>query len=380
MCERHGCGLHNLLNVCAFHYPLDELLGKLGEGTYATVFKGRNPVTGEYVALKEINIEREEGTPSTAIREISLMKALKHPNIVQLHDVLHTDNKLTLVFELCEQDLKRYMDSFRGPDGRGHMDGETVMDLMYQLLRGVAHCHSNRVLHRDLKPQNLLLTKYGELKLADFGLARAYGVPVNSYSSEVVTLWYRPPDVLMGSRSYGPPIDMWSCGCIFAEMLSGIALFRGKTNDDQLTAIMRIMGTPDSRTLRSIAFQSPEIVQTLKFQKFGKIPLRKVLPMACDPALDLLESLLKYDPNLRISAADAMKHPYFTAAVLTPHDGYYQRGGKASESSGANRNDDRMDYDGAASYFNMTPTGLAPRDVPAPALCTAPPPPASWKR
>lgn len=116
------------------------------------------------------------------------MKELKHPNIVQLHDVLHTDNKLTLIFELCEQDLKRYLDMFRGPDGRGHMDGDTVMDLMYQLLRGVAHCHSNRVLHRDLKPQNLLLTKYGELKLADFGLARAYGVPVNSFSNEVRTV------------------------------------------------------------------------------------------------------------------------------------------------------------------------------------------------
>jgi negative regulator of the PHO system len=134
------------------------------------------------VALKEIHLDPEEGTPSTAIREISLMKELNHPNILHLHDVIHTENKLVLVFEYCEQDLKRYMDTH---GVRGALDPATVRSFMYQLLRGTAYCHDNRVLHRDLKPQNLLINRKGELKIGDFGLARAYGVPVNTYSNEV---------------------------------------------------------------------------------------------------------------------------------------------------------------------------------------------------
>jgi negative regulator of the PHO system len=168
------------------------------EGTYATVYKvrllaivnvafcknlqGRSRTTNEIVALKEIHLDAEEGTPSTAIREISLMKELKHTNIVRLHDVIHTETKLVLIFEYCEQDLKKYMDAH---GDRGALDPMTVRSFMYQLLKGTAFCHENRVLHRDLKPQNLLINRKGELKLGDFGLARAFGVPVNTFSNEV---------------------------------------------------------------------------------------------------------------------------------------------------------------------------------------------------
>ena len=182
---------------------------QLGEGTYATVYKGRNRQTGELVALKEIHLDSEEGTPSTAIREISLMKELKHENIVTLHDVIHTENKLMLVFEYMDKDLKKYMDA-RGD--RGQLDHATIKRFMQDLLRGTAFCHENRVLHRDLKPQNLLINTKGQLKLADFGLARAFGIPVNTFSNEVVTLWYRAPDVLLGSRTYNTSIDIWSAG------------------------------------------------------------------------------------------------------------------------------------------------------------------------
>ncbi len=167
---------------------------------------------------------------------------------------------------------------------RGALHPDTVRSFMYQLLKGTAFCHANRVLHRDLKPQNLLINRKGELKLGDFGLARAFGVPVNTFSNEVsknvplylfcashsrlsslfsplglfqvVTLWYRAPDVLLGSRTYSTSIDVWSCGCIFAEMISGVPLFRGRDNQDQLLNIMRIIGTPDDRTLRNIVAQS----------------------------------------------------------------------------------------------------------------------------
>ncbi|KAG6919549.1 negative regulator of the PHO system [Tephrocybe rancida] len=306
-------------------------LEKLGEGTYATVYKvgllrnprfsnpyfstqGRSKTTNEIVALKEINLDAEEGTPSTAIREVSLMKELKHVNIVRLHDVMHSESKLTLVFEYCEQDLKKYMDT---TGDRGALDPVTVRSFMYQLLKGTAFCHENQVLHRDLKPQNLLINKKGELKVGDFGLARAFGVPVNTFSNEVVTLWYRAPDVLLGSRTYNTSIDLWSCGCIFAEMISGTPLFRGRDNQDQLLHIMRIIGTPSDQQFAKMAKDSPEI-QIKQYQRYPKMNLQQVLPKASREAIDLLDKLLKFDPTERCTANEALAHPYFTNTAAAP--------------------------------------------------------------
>lgn len=206
-----------------------------------TVFKGKNRETLEIVALKRVRLdEDDEGVPSSALREICLLKELKHKNIVRLYDVLHSDKKLTLVFEHCDQDLKKYFDSLNG-----EISSEIVKSFMYQLLRGLAFCHSHNVLHRDLKPQNLLINKNNELKLADFGLARAFGIPVKCYSAEVVTLWYRPPDVLFGAKLYTTSIDCWSAGCIFAELANaGRPLFPGSDVDDQLKRIFKLLGTP----------------------------------------------------------------------------------------------------------------------------------------
>ncbi|CEH14465.1 pkinase-domain-containing protein [Ceraceosorus bombacis] len=292
-------------------------LEKLGEGTYATVFKGRSRTTGETVALKEIHLDAEEGTPSTAIREISLMKELRHTNIVRLHDVIHTESKLMLVFEFMEQDLKKYMD-IHGE--RGALDPTTVRSFMFQLLKGTAFCHENRVLHRDLKPQNLLINKRGELKLADFGLARAFGIPVNTFSNEVVTLWYRAPDVLLGSRTYSTSIDVWSAGCIMAEMISGVPLFRGRDNSDQLNQILRILGTPDEITMKRLQNDSPEI-QVRPLPRTPRVPFQQLFPKAHPLAIDLLDKLLKFDPTQRISADEALRHSYFTTSLAVQGQG-----------------------------------------------------------
>jgi len=282
-----------------------QQLEKLGEGTYATVFKARNRQTGELVALKEIHLDSEEGTPSTAIREISLMKELKHENILSLYDVIHTENKLMLVFEFMDKDLKRYMDT-RGDNSR--LDYVTIKLFMHQLLRGIAFCHENRILHRDLKPQNLLINKKGQLKLADFGLARAFGIPVNTFSNEVVTLWYRAPDVLLGSRTYNTSIDIWSAGCIMAEMYTGRPLFPGTTNEDQINKIFRLMGTPTEHFWPGIS-QFPEYKPN--FNVYAAQDLRLILPQIDQLGLDLLSRMLQLRPDMRINAVDAMRHPWF---------------------------------------------------------------------
>ncbi|KAE8392846.1 kinase-like domain-containing protein [Aspergillus alliaceus] len=282
-----------------------QQLEKLGEGTYATVFKGRNNQTGEMVALKEIHLDTEEGTPSTAIREISLMKELQHENILSLYDVVHTENKLMLVFEYMDKDLKRYMDTY---GNRGQLDPTLIKSFVYQLLRGVAHCHENRILHRDLKPQNLLINTKGQLKLADFGLARAFGIPVNTFSNEVVTLWYRAPDVLLGSRSYNTSIDIWSIGCILAEMYTGRPLFPGTTNDDQLLKIFRVMGTPSEITWPGIS-KFPEYKPD--FPVYATQDLRQVVSRIDPLGVDLLRRMLQLRPEMRISAASALNHAWF---------------------------------------------------------------------
>uniref|UniRef100_A0A8C6L799 cyclin-dependent kinase n=1 Tax=Nothobranchius furzeri TaxID=105023 RepID=A0A8C6L799_NOTFU len=263
-------------------------LDKLGEGTYATVFKGRSKLTDNLVALKEIRLEHEEGAPCTAIREVSLLKDLKHANIVTLHDIIHTDKCLTLVFEYLEKDLKQYMD-----DCGSIMSVHNVKIFLFQLLRGLDYCHKRKVLHRDLKPQNLLINDKGELKLADFGLARAKSVPTKTYSNEVVTLWYRPPDVLLGSTEYSTPIDMWGVGCIFYEMITGRPLFPGSTVEDELHLIFRILGTPTEETW-------PGITTSEEFKSYN-FPHYQAEPFVNTHA----------QSKKRVSAEEALKHSYF---------------------------------------------------------------------
>ncbi|KAF4070714.1 hypothetical protein AMELA_G00288560 [Ameiurus melas] len=279
-------------------------LDKLGEGTYATVYKGRSKLTDNLVALKEIRLEHEEGAPCTAIREVSLLKDLKHANIVTLHDIIHTEKCLTLVFEYLERDLKQYMD-----DCGNIMCVHNVKIFLFQLLRGLAYCHRRKVLHRDLKPQNLLINDRGELKLADFGLARAKSVPTKTYSNEVVTLWYRPPDVLLGSTEYSTPIDMWGVGCIFYEMITGRPLFPGSTVEDELHLIFRILGTPTEDSWPEVS--TSEEFRNYNFPRYRPEPLVNHAPRIDSDGNDLIMQFLRFEAKQRVSAETALTHPYF---------------------------------------------------------------------
>ncbi|TSK16203.1 Cyclin-dependent kinase 2 [Bagarius yarrelli] len=250
-----------------------------------------------------------EGVPSTAIREISLLKELNHPNIVKLLDVIHTENKLYLVFEFLHQDLKKFMDS----SSVTGISLPLVKSYLFQLLQGLSFCHSHRVLHRDLKPQNLLINAQGEIKLADFGLARAFGVPVRTYTHEVVTLWYRAPEILLGCKFYSTAVDIWSLGCIFAEMITRRALFPGDSEIDQLFRIFRTLGTPDETVWPGVT-SMPDYKPS--FPKWALQDLSKVVPPLDDDGRDLLSQMLRYDPNKRISAKNALVHRFFRDVTM----------------------------------------------------------------
>lgn len=284
---------------------------KIGEGTYGVVYKGRNNRTNKLVALKKIRLELvDEGIPSTAVREISLLKELNgHPNVVSLEHVLHEDSKLYLVFEFLLCDLKKHLDSTKGP-----LDHILIKSYLYQITNALYFCHSRRILHRDLKPQNLLIDEHGLIKLADFGLGRGFGIPVRAYTHEVVTLWYRAPEVLLGGQRYACPIDIWSVGCIFAEMVTKKPLFHGDSEIDQLFRIFRILGTPTEQNWPGVS-QLPDYKQN--FPRWSGEGLRKVVPQLDNNGLDLLEKMLKYDPAKRISAKEALDHPFFNDLDLS---------------------------------------------------------------
>ncbi|DBA00375.1 TPA: hypothetical protein N0F65_000560 [Lagenidium giganteum] len=285
-------------------YQRIEKGGSIGEGTYGVVYKSLDLKTGQVVALKRIRLETEDdGIPSTALREISVLRELEHPNIVRLLDCLQEDGKLFLVFEFVDKDLKRFMEHKLGT-----LEMPLIKALLYQLLKGLAFSHSRGVMHRDLKPQNLLVSLNGKLKIADFGLARAFSIPVKKYTHEVVTLWYRAPEILLGQEVYSPPVDMWSVGVVFAEMLNKKPLFPGDSEIDQLYRIFRMLGTPDETVWPGVT-KLRDYAPT--FPKWRKKDFAEMFPQLEPEGLSLLQLMLCYNPGDRISAKEALRHPYF---------------------------------------------------------------------
>lgn len=290
-----------------------QLIRELGQGAYGVVCAAKSVETGQDVAIKKVlKVFEKSILAKRALREIKLLRHFNgHENITGLLDMDIADvtnfNEIYLVQELMEADLHQIIRSEQ-PLTDAHFQY-----FIYQICRGVKFIHSANVLHRDLKPGNLLVNADCELKICDFGLARGLSDSTTGFMTEyVATRWYRAPEIMLSFKSYTKAIDMWSIGCIFAELLGGKPLFKGRDYVDQLNQILCILGTPDDATLRRIGSERAQLyIRSLK--RTYKVPWAQMFPKASATALDLLERLLTFDPAARITVEEALAHPYLEA-------------------------------------------------------------------
>jgi len=336
-------------------------LNTIDEGSYGVVHRAVCKETNEHVALKRIKLDREmlaSGFPVTSLREINILRQLKHPNIVGLKEIVTSGSSrgkpsgIYMVMEYAEHDMKALMQrmgaSYQGEDAASTLSGAPattsssssasssslqpaafkpfripeIKCLLRQLLEGMAYLHDHWIIHRDLKTSNLLYTNNGILKICDFGLARRYSDPLGYYTPLVVTLWYRAPELLFGTKVYGPPVDVWSIGCIFAELLLNKPLCAGKTEMEQLSKILRVLGTPSEEEWPELS--NMEVFKSFSLPKGRPNRLRELFPkqswtgsnVLSDAGFHLLSSMLTYNPDMRITAHEALKHPYFHEAPL----------------------------------------------------------------
>lgn len=292
-----------------------KLVREMGSGAYGVVVSAVDEISGETVAIKLVTrIFDKVQLAKRALREITLLRHFSsHENITGLIDVdaISPDFQEVYIFmEPMEADLHQIIKSGQ------HLSNEHVQYFLYQILRGMKYVHSAAVIHRDLKPGNLLVNSDCELKICDFGLSRGFGSApdeqVGHLTEYVATRWYRAPEIMLAFRGYTRAIDVWSIGCIFAELMLGRPLFKGKDYVDQLNKILDVLGTPEEDVINRIGSDKAQFyIRSLPVKK--AVPLWKLLPTADVQALDLLQKMLSFDPSARISVPDALAHPWLAS-------------------------------------------------------------------
>jgi cell division cycle 2-like protein len=287
-----------------------ETLNHIEEGSYGWVSRGKDINTSEIVALKKVKMDyNQDGFPITALREIAILQKARHPNIVDLKEVLSGDTpeECVLVMEFVEHDLKTLQESMHDP-----FVASEVKTLLRQLVSGVSFLHDNFIMHRDLKTSNILLDNRGRLKLADFGMARYIPPRDAPLTQLVVTLWYRAPELLLGTPSYSTEVDMWSVGCIMGELLLKAPVLPGTNEVDQLSRIFALCGLPEEKTWP--AFYRLPNAPSLKLPREQRTKQgfeRARFPFLSGAGAELLASLLSLNPELRPTAKEVLGHGYF---------------------------------------------------------------------
>lgn len=289
-----------------------EKLNRIGEGTYGIVYRARDTKNDSIVALKKVRMEQErDGLPLSGLREISVLLSCQHENIVELKEVVvgRSLESIFLVMEYCEQDLASLLDNMQTPFTEAQ-----VKCIMIQVLKGLKYLHSNFIVHRDLKVSNLLMTDKGCVKIADFGLARWFGLPVQPMTPRVVTLWYRSPELLLQAKTQTTSVDMWAAGCILGELLGHRPLLPGRSELSQLELIVELLGTPSDSIWPEYSSLPALANFTLKHQPYNNLKQR--FPWLSAAGLRLLNFLFMYDPKKRATAEECLQSSYFKEPPL----------------------------------------------------------------
>ncbi|CBX25209.1 cyclin-dependent kinase [Caenorhabditis elegans] len=287
-----------------------DRLSKLGEGSYGVVYKCKNRDTGQIVAIKKfVETEDDPHIKKIALREIRMLKQLKHQNLVGLIEVFKRNRKLHLVFELCDRTVLHELE--KNPHG---VNDELIKKIIYQLLEALKFCHSHKCIHRDVKPENIFLTRNDQVKLGDFGFARIINT-TEMYTDYVATRWYRSPELLVGDVQYGPPVDIWAVGCVYAELLTGEALWPGRSDIDQLYHIRKTLGEFLPRHIS--IFRTNQFFFGLSIPEPEHLePLPSKLPNASSAQLDFLQKCFEMSPDRRFSCSELMLHGIFSNWIL----------------------------------------------------------------
>lgn len=287
-----------------------NVLQLLGRGTYGEVYKIKDPETNQEYALKKSRLEGDsQGVSANSLREITILRNINHENVVKLNSLEVNEKSILLCLEYCEYDLDKYW-SLRYSNTTP--DLKTVKKIMYQILVGIDHLHGKKVLHRDLKPQNILISSDGKVKITDFGLSRTYSIPIKVYTKEILSLWYRAPELVLGMEYYSIGIDMWSIGCIFAELILKRPIFKSDSEINLLFKQFKLLGKPDEKTLPGLKSfplfnsQFPDLNKNILEQEFKGTCAEK-----SKETIDLLNKMFAFNPAKRITCREALKDKFF---------------------------------------------------------------------